>query len=56
MNGEEAEIDLPTVERAKEKVEKLKDLLQLAKTRFRELGGELSEDREIELLKTECER
>ena len=52
--GEEAELDQPSplsVERAKERVEKLAESLQTAKNRFRELGGELPEDNEIELLK-----
>ncbi len=56
---EEAEMDQPSSiskERAKERVEKLTNMLQLAKTRFRELGGELSEDGEIEVLKKEQER
>ena len=57
--GEEAELDRPSsmsVERAKEKVEKLIESLQTAKDRFRELGGELPEDNEIELLKKEHQR
>lgn len=57
--GEEAELDQPSsmsVERAKEKVEKLIESLQTAKDRFRELGGELPEDNEIELLKREHQR
>ena len=57
--GEEAERDQPSplsLQRAKERVEKLVDMLQEAKTRFRDLGGELAEDREIELLKKEHQR
>ena len=57
--GEEAERDQPSplsLERAKERMEKLMEALQIAKTRFRELGGELPEDREIELLKREHQR
>lgn len=52
--GEEAEPDQPSglsVDRAKERVEKLIESLQTAKLRLRELGGELPEDSEIELLK-----
>lgn len=54
--GEEAEFDHPSpisVERAKKKVEEMEDALQAAKTRFRELGGELPEDNEIKRLKEE---
>lgn len=57
--GEEAELDQPSplsVERAKERVEKLIAMLQTAKTRFRELGGELPEDNEIELIKLDHQR
>lgn len=57
--GEEAELDQPSgisVGRAKERVEKLMEALQTAKLRFRELGGELPEDREIELLKAEHQK
>jgi hypothetical protein len=57
--GEEAELDRPSsvsVERAKEQVEQLIESLQRSKDRFRELGGELPEDREIELLKSEHTR
>lgn len=45
-----------SVERAKEKVERLQGQVMAAKTRLRELGGELIEDSEIELLKTEHQR
>lgn len=57
--GEEAELDRPSsvsVERTKERVEKLMESLQTAKDRFRELGGELPEDNEIALLKKEHQR
>ena len=57
--GEEAELDEPSgisVGRAKQRVEKLIEALQTAKLRFRELGGELPEDREIELLKSEHQK
>ena len=57
--GEEAERDHPSplsVQRAKERMEKLMDMLQTAKTRFRELGGELPEDNEIELLRRDHQR
>lgn len=46
--------DKPTpkaLARVKEKVDELQEQLGAAKTRFRQLGGELPEDREIELLK-----
>lgn len=45
-----------SVERAKERVERLQGQIMVAKTRLRELGGELYEDNEIELLKTEHQR
>ncbi len=57
--GEEAEPDQPSdlsVGRAKERVEKLIESLQTAKLRLRELGGELPEDREIELLKADHQK
>ena len=57
--GEEAEPDQPSsisVGRAKERVEKLIEELQTAKLRLRELGGELPEDREIELLKADHQK
>ena len=57
--GEEAELDQPTpmsMERAKERVETLLESLQTAKLRLRELGGELPEDREIELLKADHQK
>ena len=57
--GEEAELDQPStvsVGRAKERVEKLIESLQTAKLRLRELGGELPEDREIELLKADHQK
>ena len=57
--GEETEMDQPSpisLERAKERVEKLQEMLQAARTRFRELGGELPEDSEIELLKREHQK
>jgi hypothetical protein len=46
--------DKPTrkaLARVKEKVDELQEQLGAAKTRFRQLGGELPEDREIELIK-----
>ena len=52
----EKSIDRPTaqaVARAGEKVGELQRLLDTAKTHYRQLGGELPEDREIELLKAE---
>lgn len=52
-------IDTPTpqaVARASEKVEELQQLLKMAKTRYRQLGGELPEDREIELIKADHRR
>ncbi len=49
--GEEAELDQLSTERAKDQVEKLVESLQSAKNRFRELGGELPEDNEMDLLK-----
>lgn len=55
-HGEEAELDEPSslsIERAKERVEGLLDRLQTAKMRFRELGGELPEDSEINAIKRE---
>ena len=57
--GEEAELNQPSplsVDRAKERVEKLIEALQTAKNRFRELGGELSEDGEIDRIKKEHQR
>ena len=57
--GEEAELDQPSplsVDRAKERIEKLIEALQTAKNRFRELGGELSEDGEIDRIKKEHQR
>ena len=39
--------------RAREKVDELQELLGAAKARFRQLGGELPEDRELELMKDE---
>lgn len=57
--GEEAELDQPSsmsVERSKERVEELIGSLQAAKDRFRQLGGELPEDNEINLLKKEHQR
>ena len=57
--GEEAELDYPppiSLERARERMEKAYSTLEVAKTRFRELGGELPEDREIELLKVDHQR
>ena len=47
-------LDKPTpkaLARVKEKVDELQEQLDAAKTRFRQLGGELPEDREIELIK-----
>ena len=47
-------LDKPTpkaLARVKEKVDELQEQLGAAKTRFRQLGGELPEDREIELIK-----
>lgn len=49
-------MDTPTpqaVTRAGEKVEELQRLLETAKTHYRQLGGQLPEDNEIELLKKE---
>ncbi|XP_064394153.1 ankyrin repeat domain-containing protein 42-like [Halichondria panicea] len=49
-------VDTPTpqaVTRAGEKVEELQRLLNMAKTHYRQLGGELPEDRELELMKVE---
>ena len=49
-------IDHPTSQamaRAGEKVEELQRLLDQAKTQYQQLGGELPEDRESELLKAE---
>lgn len=46
--------DKPTpkaLARVREKVDELQRLLGAAKTRFRQLGGELPEDREMELMK-----
>ena len=46
--------DKPTpkaLARVKDKVDELKEQLSAAKTRYRQLGGELPEDREIELIK-----
>lgn len=45
-----------SVERAKEKVEGLQGRVMAAKTRLRELGGELIEDSEIKRLETEHQR
>jgi len=56
--GKEAGEDLEdnpsaeSVERAKERMESLQSQFLSAKARFRELGGELYEDNEIELIKT----
>ncbi len=52
-------IDTPTpqaIARASEKVEELQQLLKIAKTRYRQLGGELPEDREIDLIKADHSR
>ncbi len=52
-------VDTPTpqaVTRAGEKVEELQRLLNMAKTHYRQLGGELPEDRELELMKVEHRR
>ena len=45
-----------SIERAKERVESLQTQFMAAKSRLRELGGELFEDNEIELLKTDHQR
>ena len=45
-----------SVERAKERMESLQSQFSSAKARFRELGGELCEDNEIELIKTDHKR
>ena len=60
LDGDEgATPDRPTpkaVARAREKVEELQELLGAAKGKFRQLGGELPEDRELELTKEEHKR
>lgn len=51
--------DKPTpkaLARVREKVDELQEQLGAAKTRFRQLGGELPEDREIEIMKQEHKR
>ena len=52
-------VDAPppqAVTRAGEKVEELQQLLDKAKTHYRQLGGELPEDREIRLVEEEHKR
>ena len=45
-----------SVERAQKKVRMLQGKVMAAKIRLRQLGGELAEDSEIELLKNEHQR
>lgn len=54
LNGETPDKPTPkALARVKEKVDELQEQLSAAKTRFRQLGGKLPEDREIELMKEE---